>query len=86
MCYINILSLRVTLRFSVLLVIAVRQLTAHLVTLTATKRNVILNAKRERIRIPLERERIATAVTRLRNDNSFILNVCHTNGKVKFIM
>ncbi len=27
-----------------------------------TKRPVILNAKRERIRIPLERERIATAV------------------------
>ena len=32
------------------------------------------------------RERIAAAVTRLRNDNSFILNVWNTNGKVEFIM
>ena len=37
------------------------RIAAHLTVLAMTKRNVILNAKRERIRIPLERERIATA-------------------------
>ena len=41
----------------------------HLAAFVATKWCVILNAKRERIRnSPFKRERIATAVTRLRND------------------
>ena len=71
------------------------------------ERLVVLNTKRERIRIPpLKEKRIAAVALRLacrlgrcfcfaevstghphlRNDNSFILKVCHTNGKAKFIM
>ena len=42
-----------------------------------TKYLVILSAEHERIRIPLEKERIATAVTRLRNDGGGKTD-CHT--------
>ena len=40
-----------------------RQFTAHPVTFATTNRLVILNAQRERIRISLKRERIATRLT-----------------------
>ena len=45
-----------------------KRLAAYFTVVETTKQLVILNAKRERIRNTLKRERIATAVTRLRND------------------
>ena len=52
----------------------------YLTAFVETKRLVILSAKRERIRnLPLKENGLPQPFTRLRNDNSFILNVCHTN-------